>query len=135
MSLSKSLLFNHSCMYAKRGGVAAYHIVWIGLCFKRVPGVRVPASAVDSTSRNTVRPAAVLIYNRCAHIAPLIKSHACARDPKFGDAQLRHQSAEGEWAMAGDSCVILATMSQRSVKGQCHRGQGRVITGEGQHRP
>ena len=22
----QSLLFNHSCMYAKRGGVAAYHI-------------------------------------------------------------------------------------------------------------
>ena len=47
---------NHSCMYAKRGGVAAYHIVWIGLCLRRVPGVRVFASAVDvvhSTSKNT----------------------------------------------------------------------------------
>ena len=40
MSLPKLLLFNHSCMYAKRGGVAAYHIVWIGLCLRCVPGVR-----------------------------------------------------------------------------------------------
>ena len=41
-------------MYAKRGGVAAYHIVWIGLCSRSVPGVRVLASAVDdSTSKNT----------------------------------------------------------------------------------
>ena len=47
MSLPKSLLFNHSCMYAKRGDVAAYHIVWIGLCLRSVPGVRVLASAVD----------------------------------------------------------------------------------------
>jgi len=47
MSLPKSLSFNHSCMYAKRGGVAAYHIVWIGLCLRSVPGVRVLASAVD----------------------------------------------------------------------------------------
>ena len=31
MSLPKSLLLKHSCMYAKCGGVAAYHIVWIGL--------------------------------------------------------------------------------------------------------
>ena len=38
MSLPKSLLFNHSCMYAKRGGVAACHIVWIGLCLRSVPG-------------------------------------------------------------------------------------------------
>jgi hypothetical protein len=45
MSLPKSLLFNHSCIYAKRGGVAAYHIVWIGLCLRSVPGVRVLASA------------------------------------------------------------------------------------------
>ena len=38
-------------MYAKRSGVAAYHIVWIGLCLRSVPGVRVLASAVfDSTS-------------------------------------------------------------------------------------
>ena len=44
---SKSLLFKHSCMYAKRGGVAAYHIVWISLCLRSVPGVRVLASAVD----------------------------------------------------------------------------------------
>ena len=46
MSLPKSLLFEHSCMYAKRGGVAAYHIVWISLCLRSVPGVRVLASAV-----------------------------------------------------------------------------------------
>ena len=45
MSLPKSLLFNHSCIYAKRGGVAAYHIVWIGLWFRSVQGVRVLASA------------------------------------------------------------------------------------------
>ena len=51
MSLPKSLLFNHSCMYAKRGGVAAYHIVWIGLCLTTVPGVRVLASAVDECRR------------------------------------------------------------------------------------
>ena len=37
------------------GGVAAYHIVWIGLCLRSVPGVRVLASAVvvHSTSKNT----------------------------------------------------------------------------------
>ena len=41
-------------MYANRGGVAAYHIVWIGLCLRSVPGVRVLASAVDdSTSKKT----------------------------------------------------------------------------------
>ena len=40
----------HSCMYAKRGGGAAYHIVWIGLCLRSVPGVRVLASAVDDES-------------------------------------------------------------------------------------
>jgi len=32
---------NRSCMCTKRGGVAAYHIVWIGLCLRSVPGVRV----------------------------------------------------------------------------------------------
>jgi hypothetical protein len=55
MSLPMSLLFNHSCMYAKCGGVAAYHIVCIGLCLRSVPGVRVLASTVDdhSTSKNT----------------------------------------------------------------------------------
>ena len=37
-------------MYAKRGGVAAYHIGWIGLCLRSVPGVRVLASAVDDLS-------------------------------------------------------------------------------------
>ena len=43
-------------MYIKRGSVAAYHIVWIGLYLKSVPGVRVLASAVDVahiTSKNT----------------------------------------------------------------------------------
>jgi len=45
---------NHSCMYTKRGCVAACHIVWIGLCLTSFPGVRVPASAVDDcTSKNT----------------------------------------------------------------------------------
>ena len=59
MSWPKSLLLKHSCMYSKRGGVAAYHIVWIGLCLRSVPGMRVLASAVDdstvddSTSENT----------------------------------------------------------------------------------
>ena len=58
MSLPKLLLHEHSCMCANRGGVAAYHIVWIDLCLRSVPGVRVPASAVDdcvvhSTSKNT----------------------------------------------------------------------------------
>ena len=54
MSLPKSLLINHSCMCAKRGGVAAYHIVWSGLYLRSVPGVRVLASAVvHSTSKNT----------------------------------------------------------------------------------
>ena len=39
-------------MYTKRGGVAAYHtrIIWSGLCLRSVPGVRVPASAVDDSS-------------------------------------------------------------------------------------
>ena len=43
MSLPKLLLLKHSCMYTKRGGVAAYHIVRIGLCMSSVPGVRVLA--------------------------------------------------------------------------------------------
>ena len=34
-------------MYTKRGDVAAYHIVWIGLCLRSVLGVLVLASAVD----------------------------------------------------------------------------------------
>ena len=54
MSLLKSLLFKHSCMYAKRGGVAAYHIVWIGLCLRSVPGVRVLASAVDVVHNTSI---------------------------------------------------------------------------------
>ena len=48
--MPKLLLLKHSCMYAKRGGVAAYHIVWLGLCLRSVPGVRVLASAVDDSS-------------------------------------------------------------------------------------
>ena len=39
-------------MYAKRGGVAAYHIVWIGLCLRSVPGVRVIASASATLCRS-----------------------------------------------------------------------------------
>jgi len=35
-------------MHTKRGGVAAYHIVWLDFCLRRVPGVRVLASAVHS---------------------------------------------------------------------------------------
>ena len=34
-------------MYTKRGGVAAYHIVWIDFCLRSVPGVCVLPSAVD----------------------------------------------------------------------------------------
>ena len=60
MSLPKSLLLNHSCMYAKRGGVAAYHIVRIGLCLMSVPGVRVLASTVDESST-------VLARYKCNH--------------------------------------------------------------------
>ena len=41
-------------MYTKRGVVAAYHIVWIGLCLRSVPGVRVLASAVDDTTHRVV---------------------------------------------------------------------------------
>ena len=37
-------------MYTKRGGVAAYHIVWIGLCLRNVPGVCVLASTVDDSA-------------------------------------------------------------------------------------
>ena len=32
LSSLKSLLFKHSCMYTRCGGVAAYHVVCIGLC-------------------------------------------------------------------------------------------------------
>ena len=32
ISSLKSLLFKHICMHTKRGGVAAYHVVCIGLC-------------------------------------------------------------------------------------------------------
>ena len=55
MSLPKSLLLKHSCMYTKRGGVAAYHIVWIGLCLRSVLGVRVLASAMDESSTALAR--------------------------------------------------------------------------------
>ena len=40
-------------MYAKRGGVAAHHIVWIGLCLRSVPGVRVLANVVDCRDTKT----------------------------------------------------------------------------------
>ena len=55
MSSLKSLLFDHGWMYTKRGGVAACHIVWIGLCLRSVPGVRVLASAVDDSSTALAR--------------------------------------------------------------------------------
>ena len=54
MPLPKSLLFKPQ-LYTKRGGVAAYHIVWIGLCLRSVPSVRVRAVddvVVHSTSKN-----------------------------------------------------------------------------------
>ena len=43
-------------MYTKRGGVAAYHIVWSGLCLRSVLGVRVPASAVDDSKQYDMLP-------------------------------------------------------------------------------
>ena len=43
-------------MYTKRGGVAAYHIVWIGLCLRSFPGVRVLASVVDESSTDSKLP-------------------------------------------------------------------------------
>jgi ribosomal protein S12 methylthiotransferase accessory factor YcaO len=49
----QSHYYLNTVVYAKRGGLAAYHVVWIGLCLRCVPGVRVLASAVDSTSKNT----------------------------------------------------------------------------------
>ena len=49
MSLPKLLLHEHSCMYANRGCVAAYHIIWISLCLRNEPGVRIPASVVDDS--------------------------------------------------------------------------------------
>ena len=36
MSLLKSLSFDHSWMYAKRGDVAAFRVVFIGLYLKSV---------------------------------------------------------------------------------------------------
>ena len=48
-------------MYAKRGGVAAYHIVWIGLCLRSVPGVRVLASAVDDCTNAITKKKWVLV--------------------------------------------------------------------------
>jgi hypothetical protein len=55
MSLPKSLLLKHNFMYTKRGGVAAYHVVCIGLCLRSDPGVRVLASAVDDSSTALAR--------------------------------------------------------------------------------
>ena len=52
-------------MYTKRGGVAAYHIVWSGLCLRSVPGVRVPASAVDdSTALAGIRTPGTLLKHK-----------------------------------------------------------------------
>ena len=51
---------NHSCMYAKRGGVAAYHIVWISLCLTNVKGLRVLASAVFTALARTRTPGTFL---------------------------------------------------------------------------
>ena len=67
MSLPKSLLFNHSCTYAKRGGVAAYPIVWIGLCLRSVAGVRVLASAVDDMFYNKFIIGRYMFRALCAH--------------------------------------------------------------------
>ena len=60
MPLPKLLLLEHSCVYAKRGGVAAYHIVWIGLCLTSVPGVRVLGSAVSTALAGTRTPGTLL---------------------------------------------------------------------------
>jgi hypothetical protein len=62
MSLPKLLFLEHSCMYTKRGGVAAYHIVWIGLCLRSVPGLRVLASDVESSTAlsKTLTPGTLL---------------------------------------------------------------------------
>jgi hypothetical protein len=49
MSLPKLLLHEPSCMFANRGGVAAYHVIWISLCLRSGPGVRIPASVVDDS--------------------------------------------------------------------------------------
>ena len=71
-------------MYAKRGGVAAYHIVWIGLCLRSVPGVRVLASAVDdvhSTSLNTnIRT--LFMYN------PIQTTRHAATSPRLAYIQM-----------------------------------------------
>ena len=50
ISSLKSLLFKHSCMYTKRGGVAAYHVVCIGFMLEERPSVRVLASSMDGDS-------------------------------------------------------------------------------------
>ena len=34
MSLPKLLLHEPSCVFANRGGVAAYHVIWISLCLR-----------------------------------------------------------------------------------------------------
>ena len=57
-------------MCTKRGGVAAYHTVWIGLCLRSVPGLRVPASAVDDCSRpldDCSRPQHICMYTALTH--------------------------------------------------------------------
>ena len=59
-------------MYTKRGGVAAYHIVRIGLCLRSVPGVRVLASAVDDSSSTAL--AKLVSVNLLACDIPLFKN-------------------------------------------------------------
>jgi len=48
-------------MYRKRGGVAEYRIVWIGLCLRSVPGVRVLVCAVDESSTAQTRTRTQLV--------------------------------------------------------------------------
>ena len=54
MSLPKLLLHEHSYMDANRGGVAAYHIVWISLCLRSDPSVRVPARTVSTAHQSAL---------------------------------------------------------------------------------
>ena len=51
-------------MYTKRGGVAAYHIVWIGLCLRSVPSVRLLASAVDDQSSTAHCNSLMMVVDR-----------------------------------------------------------------------
>ena len=63
-------------MYAKRGGVAAYHIVWIGLCLRSVPNVRVLAQqATLNNYKNTklklLKANAAIWFNKLCRIRQL----------------------------------------------------------------